>query len=559
MKKLGPFLLILLLSACITDRQKEFELYDAMTYPGKPDLTSEGLLPVYLMYEAALTKEDPDNARRAILDMDMVNMQAELAATFPHVMVSTDIEDWFGNSAMDEEEMYSRFSTMFGAFREKNNNVVIGNYGIAPSALCVYRYYNKEKEDSVLIENWKKNNAKRWKSLETVDVIMPVVYIAEPDIESWIRDLDITISEIKKYDKEKKVVVYIWPQYYNKPDSPYDREVLSPKIWKQMLEAVHEKCDGAIIWSSRTDGENKTLHWNDPRIQAIWEETANFIDTHGKNMRQPLPDPDLIMMDDPSKPFKIFASLHYRGTPDLAPYGIHEIKLVNEKDVSTNMDSNKIYTPDMKKIEALAEESLHNPNMPVCITGGTWIRDRGANPEDMIKRYELVRTAFKSKNSENQLGFGLVGPPSLSGLRVSIGNFYVNTAGWMQASVAPTRPLRGYSDYLVPAAYIIDDDIDLWKKEFYLTIREARCNNPEKPIYAYFYTDYFNQKGNFAESYSPIKEGTWEAMLDAAFKLCDGIVMSNIGNVEWNENFGFWKATQQFIEKYENNIVFPFD
>src|SRR5690606_34562437 len=159
----------------------KFALYDAMAYPGKPDLMSEGLLPVYLMYETALTKTDPSDANRVVLDMDKISIQAELAAEFPHVMVSTDIENWFGASNIDEQEMYDRFNTMFDVFRAKNPSVKIGNYAIATSALCVRRYYNKDKwNDAEIIEDWKSYNAKRWKTVGISDVIMPVAYIAEP-------------------------------------------------------------------------------------------------------------------------------------------------------------------------------------------------------------------------------------------------------------------------------------------------------------------------------------------------------------------------------------------
>ncbi len=539
------------------DIKTKFALYDAMAYPGKPDLAPEGLLPVYLMYEAALTKANPNNANRVILDMDKISVQAELAANFPHVMVSTDIEDWFGDGNVDEDEMQNRFNTMFGVFREKNPNVVIGNYGIAPSALAVYRYYNQDKwDDATLVQNWRDSNVKRWKSIGASDVIMPVIYIAEPDIDKWIRDLDITVEEIRKHNTDKKIVVYIWPQYYDKPDSPYKREVISPEIWKQLLEAVYERCDGAIIWSGQTDGEGNTLPWNDARIQAIWNETKTFIQTHQADLLQPQPEPERIFMDNPNKSFKIFASITYPGAPSLNTYGLHPIGLVREADISAGVSSG-IQLPDLGKVEALAQSMLQNPHIPICITGGTWIGDRSRDPDAMISRYEAVKNAFRSKNTENELGFAFIAPTSLSGLRVTNSNFYVNTASWMQSAVIPTRPLRGYADYLVPASYIVDDDIGLWKKEFYLTIKEAKRNNPDKPIYAYFYTDYFNQPANFVNSYNPIKESTWEAMLEAAFKICDGVVMSNVGSSAWNENFGFWQATKKFIEKYRGNIVFP--
>ena len=535
----------------------KFALYDAMAYPGKPDLTSEGLLPVYLMYEATLTKANPNNIERVILDMDKINIQAGLSAEFPRTMVSTDIEDWFNDGSIDENEMYNRFNTMFDVFRQKNPNVVIGNYGIAPSALCVYRYYNQDKwNDATLVQNWKDSNTRRWKSIDASDVIMPVVYIAEPDIDSWVRDLDITVEEIRKHNTDKKIIVYIWPQYYDKPDSPYKAQVISPAIWKQMLEAVYDKCDGAIIWSNQKDGDGNTLPWSDARIQAIWNETKTFVQAHQADLVQPIPEPDRIVMDNPNKSFKIFSSITYPGTPNLNNYGLHPIRLVKEADISSGL-VNGIQVPDLGKVGTLAQNLLQSPNVPLCITGGTWIGDRTRDQSAMIARYETVKNAFKSKNTQNELGFAFVAPTSLSGLRVAVGNFYLNTSGWMQSAVIPTRPLREYADYLVPASYIVDDDIALWKKEFYLAIKEAKLNNPGKPIYAYFYTDYFNQAANFVDAYKPIKEATWEAMLEAAFKMCDGVVMSSVGNTAWDDNLSFWSATKKFIEKYKGNIVFP--
>ncbi|MDR2283394.1 MAG: hypothetical protein LBE37_09305, partial [Sphingobacterium sp.] len=535
-----------------------FAFYDAMNYPGKPDLAPAGMLPIYLMYENALTRASLVDNKSIELDLDKVNVMAELAANFPYVMVSTDIEDWFGDSSVNDYIMHDRFKSMFDVFKAKNRNVVIGNYGIAPSALCVYRFYNKGKwNDTELLQNWRLSTAKRWKSIDAGDIIMPAVYIAEPDVQSWIRDLDTTVEEIKKHNPDKKIVVYIWPQYYNKPDSPYNSEIIAPEIWDQMLEAVYNRCDGAIIWSGRTDKDGNTVYWNDPKIQAIWNTTQSFLKSHRQSLMKPLQEPELNTTYNPNKKFKLFGAFTFPEGPTLEPFGIHRIKLVQEKDLSSGAYTNGIYEPLTTKIETMAIDAAKSPNVPICIIGGTWIKDRNTDHEAMVARYEAVKRIFKDKNTTNELGFVFVGGTSLSGLRVSNGNFYVNTAGWMHSAIIPTRPLRQYADYLLPAAYIVDDDIHTWKKEFYFAIKEARKTNPDKPIYAYLYTDYFNQTINFVDSYKPIKEATWEAMLDAVFRMCDGVVMSNLSNTTWDGNMGFWTATKRFIEKYKGNIEFP--
>jgi len=263
---------------------KKFVLYDAMFYSGKPDLTSDGFSRIKLLYESQLTKPDPNDNTKVILDMNKINTQAEVADYSNFTVVCTDIEQWFNDISVSGEEMANRGTTMFKVFRDKIDNVKISNYGIAPSALCVFRYYdNGKSNEETLINKWKARNEKRWASANTVDFFAPTVYIAEPNIESWINDLKITVKEIKAHDTTKKIIVFLWPQYYDKKDSPYYKKFIAPEIWQQMLEAVYENCDGAIIWSGATDENGQNVTWNDSRVQAMMNVTKQFIDFHKEN------------------------------------------------------------------------------------------------------------------------------------------------------------------------------------------------------------------------------------------------------------------------------------
>lgn len=208
---------------------KQFLIYDAMSYIGKPDLSHYGLQPVYLMYEVTLTKKHSDHSSKVILDFNKIEKQAKLASLFPRTMISTDIEQWYYEPSLTDQEIEQRFDTLFSYFRQKiSPNITIGNYGAAPTALCVHRYYHsKMSEDSILM-TWRKSNKKRWAALKYADVAQPSLYIAEPNIESWIKDLQITVKEIKKHYPNKKIIAYIWPQYYDKKDSPYYKQFISP-------------------------------------------------------------------------------------------------------------------------------------------------------------------------------------------------------------------------------------------------------------------------------------------------------------------------------------------
>jgi hypothetical protein len=272
---------------------KNFVLYDAMHYSGKIDLTSIGFSRINLFYESSLTKADPTNSSKLILDMDAINVAAT-AANYSNSVVCTDIEQWFTDSSVSGTEMANRFTTMFDAFRSKIANVQIGNYGIAPSALCVSRFYdNGASSETTLISNWKTSNVKRWTAAGTVDYFAPPVYICQPNITQWISDLVTTVNEIKTHDATKKIIVFIWPQYYDKPGSAYYKQFINTSIWQQMLEAVYANCDGAIIWSSNTDENENIVTWDDSRVQAMMGVTKTFIAEHNivSINSQPLPSP----------------------------------------------------------------------------------------------------------------------------------------------------------------------------------------------------------------------------------------------------------------------------
>jgi hypothetical protein len=550
-----------LLFCCLTQvssqtNEKKFELYDAIAYQGKPDLRPQGLLPINLIYEASLTKPDPANSKGIVLDLDKIDELAEMSSLFPDLTVSTDIEHWFSDSSIDEYEMLYRFSTLFSRFRAANPDVFIGNYGLAPSALCVYRFYDGGKKDEgTLLRDWRSNNQKRLKSLQVVDAAMPSVYIAEPNIESWIKDLQTTVAEIRKYT-DKKIIVYIWPQYYDKADSPYFREFVSSEIWSQMLEAVYQNCDGAIIWSSTKDKNDNSIHWNQPEVQAMWNATKNFMATHQANLKSPEPDPELIVLDNPEKKFKLFNAITYSNTPDLRTKGFYEFQQIIESQVTTSLVNN-VYEPDSAKIATLAKSLLSKPDVPVGVKAGTWIRDRGTDNVAMVARHEKFKRIFRRHNPHNPIGFFTTTPSSLSGLRVTNSNPFVNQSSWKISAAIPTRPVREHVDILLPASYIIDDDTTTWKREFYLTVAEAKKNNTGKPIYAHFYVDYFNQAINFSNYYKPISnKATFRTMLEAAFKICDGVVLTNVSSQYWNSNYGFWNATQEFMEAHKDNIDF---
>ena len=98
---------------------KQFFIFDAISYIGKPDLSQDGLQPVYLMYEVTLTKKESDHSSKVILDFNKIERQARLASLFPETMISTDIEQWYYEPSLTDQEIEQEFNTLFSYFRQK--------------------------------------------------------------------------------------------------------------------------------------------------------------------------------------------------------------------------------------------------------------------------------------------------------------------------------------------------------------------------------------------------------------------------------------------------------
>ena len=161
-----------------TPETKEFVVYDAMSYKNKPDLTSDMISNIRLIYEAfLLTNEE--------IDMDKVATQISITKTSNYQTVSTDIEAWYSNKT--DEEIKTGLKTVFDAFKKEIPSCTVGNYGIPVSDLNVFRYNRTEPEEEI-IKLWKKKSERRLSAGEVSDVLYPSLYKMTPDVDQWIKD-----------------------------------------------------------------------------------------------------------------------------------------------------------------------------------------------------------------------------------------------------------------------------------------------------------------------------------------------------------------------------------
>ena len=511
---------------------KQFLIYDAMSYIGKPGLSDSGLKHVYLMYEVTLTKKPSDHPSKVILDFNKIEKQAKLASLFPRTMISTDIEQWYYEPSLTDQEIEQRFDTLFSYFRQNiSPNITIGNYGAAPTALCVHRYYHpKMSEDSILM-TWRKSNKKRWAALKYADVAQPSLYIAEPNIESWIKDLQITVKEIKKHYPNKKIIAYIWPQYYDKKGSPYYKQFIPPHIWKQMLEANYTYCDGSIIWSSRTDENDQSVFWEDLRVQQIWEVTKHFIHSHKRQIVFPEKENLSILTSTPQE-FNIYLNTNH---PQLAQYGVQTIQMINEKDLGNC--TNETFVLDVDKVKQFAIQTPKSSNTPICIAP----INKKSDTLDYQEIYKLLK-----KDNGNQIW--QIPSTSLGKLRLHNSNMHVNMGSWAINTMNSPQEPEKFTDAIIINAPIVDNDTITWKKELYITIKEAQFKSEGKPIYVYLPTTSLNN--NYT-----IKATEWKTALKTAQQWCNGIIIHDINNNLPDTNTAIWQEGLKCIKEMKNTVA----
>ncbi|WP_109078727.1 hypothetical protein [Aggregatibacter kilianii] len=268
---------------------KDFIIYDHMDYVGKPDLTAEKLSKVFLVYESELVKPDPAGKRKhGVLNLDRIRALARKSHTEGYRMISTDIESWFSNKdgqLLTPDQLAADFGQMYKIFKQENPRAFSCNYGLPMENLSVIRFFRPTESYEAVLAKWREFSKRRHQATASCDYLNPVVYIADPDIKNWERDVQITVKEIRQRFPNKPVIGYLWPQYYSASKSPHFKKFIDAKTWRSMLEISHKHMDGVIIWSDKRDDKNQIVKWTDPRVQAMMKETKAFIASKGKDIK----------------------------------------------------------------------------------------------------------------------------------------------------------------------------------------------------------------------------------------------------------------------------------
>ena len=233
-----------------------FIVFDNMAYAGKPDLSTNGLVPSCVIYNhgdmktAIAAGQLPDEAAFKQL------VQSRAAGRPGPVVI--DIEYVFlskrgGTTDAEVKQHFKLFITLAKWAHEAAPGHLVGYYGhgLFPE------------------EPGKEYAAEKAQLLAAVDAFFPSMYsFGNQTPEKWQEKLKFLLAQARELAPGKPVYPYVWAQYHE--GSPKALEFLDGDRMKWELETAHNfGADGVVFWSGAKPA------WKDgPWLQAMLKFVA---------------------------------------------------------------------------------------------------------------------------------------------------------------------------------------------------------------------------------------------------------------------------------------------
>lgn len=260
------------------------------------------------------------------------------------------------------------------------------------------------------------------------------------------------------------------------------------------------------------------------------------------------------------KPFMVFNSIGYIGTPDLSVYGMRPIKVIYEADLDDPpalFSSARRYSE--KKISLAAQAAAKGKNGIVILDMETW----GRSPEAMGKYVKAVRE-FKRDDPDSKVGMFEVMPTNIA---LPYTAYSKNRPELLQEweKLQPiAEPVVREVDVLAPEVYTMGDDMEAWDKEARLFVRTARQAAPGKPVYVFIWPQYLSphagcKRGSKAAQFIP--PSAWRNELETLYTVADGVILwsprwacspdSDVADYpKFNEHMPWFRETLAFMRAH---------
>jgi hypothetical protein len=224
-------------------------LFDALLFPGRPDLTEYGFKKTRLVGGPLF----PSSADRTVVPSDTTITQA--LAGISNVLTILDVEHW------TDTALYTALLQRIHALRPE---LRVGYYATVPKR-DYWRAIRPTDDPKYLI--WQAENNGLSPVAEQADVLFPSLYTFYSDQPGWVKYATANVSEARRYGK--LIYPFIWPQYHD--SNPTLKGQLIPgDYWRLQLETLKSLAvDGIVIWGGWQVPWDACAGW--------WLETMDFV------------------------------------------------------------------------------------------------------------------------------------------------------------------------------------------------------------------------------------------------------------------------------------------
>lgn len=244
-----------------------FQLFEAMLFAGRPDLTKYGFKHLRIVDDHELY--GPGESNLEVPSMKQIK-KIVAGGAGPAGILVIDIEQWSMDGRAAAESRRKYIETL-ERFHRAAPGMKLALYSVLP-----YRDYWRAigVRGRTGTQDWMTGNDAAAPIANQVDALFPSLYTFYEDQAGWTKFAIANLREARRLAHGKPVYCFLWPQYHDSGDHPF--ALLSGGYWKLQLETCHKYADGVVIWGGYTTKNIFTpMKWDD--TAPWWKATLQFV------------------------------------------------------------------------------------------------------------------------------------------------------------------------------------------------------------------------------------------------------------------------------------------
>lgn len=248
-----------------------FVVFDGTRFREKPDMSRFGFEPIEVVYAMRMWKKKWNRVEKSLSNLpsrELVSRWARLSKRRGAEYVVIDIEHWPNHGKAEVvQQSISNYQQVLKWFKESNPSLKYGLWSTVP----IKKRYMKEPPIPKYYNRWKENNDKLTPLADEVDAFFPQLYTYSKDRQQWVTNARYMIQEARRYNGDKPVYVFLWPQYYGIDHKNLKDVYIEEDFWQLQLKVARKYADGIVIWFPYK------ARWENASQKPWWELTKEFI------------------------------------------------------------------------------------------------------------------------------------------------------------------------------------------------------------------------------------------------------------------------------------------